>query len=523
MSRKQKTNDVTKDETTPEENHTNSKTVIVKNGGVPGKQIQILLKTLTHGDCKIRCSSDINVKQLKLQIHQEFPSKPKVEDQKLIHAGILLNDDVELRNAFRLQVQLTANDFSNSCPEFIIHLVCTAKGSPVFKRHQTYMSPTGSENNSSGSLNNDVNSENSSQTPVRDFQPLPSRACLAQRSPFRQHQFSKRSSYVNDFVNTHSNGELLQQIMDEMKLQHTKYYESVRNDILKDFKGQATEYNENKEPHSKVIGRRQFISHMTEENRNVTDRHGTDKQNETDNNAELSNEDINNNARAALDQRHRENAAVLNDAARGVFERGAAREGDGGNERMVNNNNDEENDWLSWLYRESRLVVLLVILYSYSSLNRVLTVGVVTLLVYFFQRRWLPLFGRELMRRNEGNNNVNDGENEQGEAAAEGSDRNSIQQPSSADGDEETAEAEEGAARQSRRSDGVTSTEAVDQQQQQDSHQRQHRQQQHQAIPPEQTRITTRIFTAMETLVVALTTFFVSLFPIELRPQQQNV
>ena len=60
----------------------------------------------------------------------------------------------------------------------------------------------------------------------------------------------------------------------------------------------------------------------------------------------------------------------------------------------------EENDWLSWLYAATKLYLLGMILYFYSSLPRFIAVALITLLVVFFQRRWLPVFGHELMRRN---------------------------------------------------------------------------------------------------------------------------
>lgn len=80
------------------------------------------------GDQQVYCSLDWSVQQLKQHLSKVYPSKPKPEDQKLIYSGQLLDDEVPLKDVFRLDVGQT----------HILHLVCKpakdsseAKHSPI--------------------------------------------------------------------------------------------------------------------------------------------------------------------------------------------------------------------------------------------------------------------------------------------------------------------------------------------------------------------------------------------------------
>ncbi|KAH9362005.1 hypothetical protein HPB48_014944 [Haemaphysalis longicornis] len=54
------------------------------------------------GDQQVYCSLDWSVQQLKQHLSKVYPSKPKPEDQKLIYSGQLLDDEVPLKDVFRL-------------------------------------------------------------------------------------------------------------------------------------------------------------------------------------------------------------------------------------------------------------------------------------------------------------------------------------------------------------------------------------------------------------------------------------
>ena len=154
-----------------------------------------------------------------------------------------------------------------------------------------------------------------------------------------------------------------------------------------------------------------------------------------------------------------------------------------------------ENDWLSWLYTATRLYLFGMILYFYSSLPRFIAVALVTILVVFFQRRWLPVFGQELMRRNrvdaprnedevlanhrQEGNDPNDEANEGGQGANQSNDN----QPAAEEG--EANEVNQNTENRETSNRGET----------------------------EETR---RVISWMETVFVAITTFFMSLFPFEL-------
>lgn len=80
------------------------------------------------GDQQVYCSLDWSVQQLKQHLSKVYPSKPRPEDQKLIYSGQLLDDEVFLKDVFRLDGGQT----------HILHLVCKpakdsseAKQSPI--------------------------------------------------------------------------------------------------------------------------------------------------------------------------------------------------------------------------------------------------------------------------------------------------------------------------------------------------------------------------------------------------------
>ncbi|XP_063729654.1 homocysteine-responsive endoplasmic reticulum-resident ubiquitin-like domain member 2 protein [Symsagittifera roscoffensis] len=468
-----------------------------------GTEIQILLKTLTHGDSKLTCSSEISVKLLKAQISREFPSQPKIEDQKLIHAGILLKDNVILSDAFKLQMKLASS--TERSKEFIVHLVCTAKGSPIFKRHQVNMS-----NASSGTASSSESTSNSARPSgtmrptsmfnVADTTNLSTNGTgTANMANLPLSLDNSNIGFIVNYINSNITKEQYVEMVADMHEQHRKFYATVKEDVVKSFQTQTFKtatFADLNSTLNMLLGRGSRLegSHSEGSNEQVTNQETVNEST-----AERENE-RNEAAQAMLEQRQRENAAVINAA--------------GGFAPAQNDEVGEENDWLTWLYRESRLVVLLVILYSYSSLNRVLTVGVITALMYFFQRRWLPLFGRELMRRNDDNNHLNNDNDdelepqENDENDDDGLNENRDNQneyetmrdenPSEADNREGQ---DSGVSRSPSRSNLGSRNDRL------------------QRAPP--TRMA-RVYSAMETFVVAVTTFFVSLFPIELR-QPQNI
>ncbi|XP_075257837.1 homocysteine-responsive endoplasmic reticulum-resident ubiquitin-like domain member 2 protein [Convolutriloba macropyga] len=467
-----------------------------------GTHIQILLKTLTHGDRKITCSSEICVKDLKCQISREFPSQPKVDDQKLIHAGILLKDDVKLSTAFKMQIQFAAS--KETCSEFIVHLVCTAKGSPIFKRHEANMSST--SNNASEPQFSGTNLTPGATNVASNSQSSSGSGNRSANAPLNFDNTALQSDYVVNYINSNITKEQYAEMVADMHEQHKTYYESVKDEVIKNFKKQKFEpssYSDLNSTINLLLGKKPLnTSSWASGGSAVVAEPSADSGRADDVNADGDNErnvrQDNDEARAILEQRQRENAAVIN--AAGGFGGGAG--------AVQNEENGEENDWLSWFYRESRLVILLIILYSYSSLNRVLTVGVITALMYFFQRRWLPLFGRELMRRNDDNNNINnDNENNQQNAPQ----NNENEDHNENDGDPYDEFDGENAVRNRRNPESSEASNTT-------GAETPVRVQNNQPEAP--TRLA-RVYSAMETLVVAVTTFFVSLFPIELR--QQNV
>lgn len=70
------------------------------------------------GDQQVYCSLDWSVQQLKQHLSNVYPNKPRPEDQKLIYSGQLLEDEIALKDVFRMDLGKT----------HILHLVCRTAG-----------------------------------------------------------------------------------------------------------------------------------------------------------------------------------------------------------------------------------------------------------------------------------------------------------------------------------------------------------------------------------------------------------
>ncbi|KAL1429124.1 hypothetical protein MTO96_016854 [Rhipicephalus appendiculatus] len=70
------------------------------------------------GDQQVYCSLDWSVQQLKQHLSNVYPNKPRPEDQKLIYSGQLLEDEIALKDVFRMDLGKT----------HILHLVCRTSG-----------------------------------------------------------------------------------------------------------------------------------------------------------------------------------------------------------------------------------------------------------------------------------------------------------------------------------------------------------------------------------------------------------
>nr|XP_037284395.1 homocysteine-responsive endoplasmic reticulum-resident ubiquitin-like domain member 2 protein isoform X1 [Rhipicephalus microplus] len=70
------------------------------------------------GDQQVYCSLDWSVQQLKQHLSNIYPNKPRPEDQKLIYSGQLLENEIALKDVFRMDLGKT----------HILHLVCRTAG-----------------------------------------------------------------------------------------------------------------------------------------------------------------------------------------------------------------------------------------------------------------------------------------------------------------------------------------------------------------------------------------------------------
>ncbi len=77
-------------------------------------------------DQSYTCSPDWTVRQLKEHISQQYPTKPPIEEQRLIFAGAYLNDDAVLSEALRQRhSQSGTPEAELTAQAHTVHLVCT--------------------------------------------------------------------------------------------------------------------------------------------------------------------------------------------------------------------------------------------------------------------------------------------------------------------------------------------------------------------------------------------------------------
>lgn len=123
-------------------------TIIVK---APNQQI---------ADQTIQCSLSWSIKKLKNYLSEVYPSKPKLEEQKLIYSGKLLTDSAVLKDILR-----TFEGQENHT----VHLVCTTKSQKYNKMAPNVNSSNFTRNENSGAnVNYSESYRNASQSRITD-------------------------------------------------------------------------------------------------------------------------------------------------------------------------------------------------------------------------------------------------------------------------------------------------------------------------------------------------------------------
>ncbi|XP_013777977.1 homocysteine-responsive endoplasmic reticulum-resident ubiquitin-like domain member 2 protein [Limulus polyphemus] len=100
----------------------------------------------TVPDQKIECQPDWTVKDLKDHLSQVYPNKPKIQDQRLIYFGHLLQDHLSVKDILRPDAQT-----------HVIHLICSQKDVVISqappKMTTTSSQPISNSSSPSGNLN----------------------------------------------------------------------------------------------------------------------------------------------------------------------------------------------------------------------------------------------------------------------------------------------------------------------------------------------------------------------------------
>lgn len=304
-------------------------TLVVK---APNQQIE---------DQAIECRYDWTVKRVKQQISSVYPSKPKENEQRLIYSGKLLKDDALLKDILK--------KYDDDQTSHTLHLVCSHMQESIIKKGNENHSPVSTDNVNSTYQN--LSSPSTSNDGVRHRVPqsipeMPSTAEINSNIPSYWNYSSyspmmptspigiQSPGYQNYDVYYAQYAAWMQQMYSQQMAQYMQIYHS--NAIGANLNQLPTVPN----PGDTLLNRQPIV----ENNPN--------------------------------------NVVVGNDAPVRMNAQGGA---------MIDDDNENNRDWLDRLYTFSRFAVLLSIVYFYSSFNRFLFVSSITMVLYLYHIWWQRL------------------------------------------------------------------------------------------------------------------------------------
>ncbi|KAL7633287.1 UNVERIFIED_CONTAM: hypothetical protein RMT77_016392 [Armadillidium vulgare] len=299
------------------------------------EKVILIIKVANQGsvDQKIECDLDWTILHLKEEISQCHPTKPTVGEQRLIYSGQLLQDSVTLRTILRHP--------SSDNNEFIIHMVCSTTRTLPVNRFDN--SNVATSSHSPGSANSGSETENNTEglrhRSVPSEQQIPA---LGVQQGFDTSVYSTLPQFplgpqaVNDPIQQMA---IMQQMYAQYMASYMQYIQYGGSERL--FQDQ----NSGASPSS-----------SSSTNANADD---------LDNNGIIPPQNPN------IEQEQRNAQGRLNQG------RGPADEVE---EEMV------ARDWLDYLYFGSRMLILLSIVYFYSTLTRFIIVSGISIFIYMYQR-----------------------------------------------------------------------------------------------------------------------------------------
>ncbi|XP_076321434.1 homocysteine-responsive endoplasmic reticulum-resident ubiquitin-like domain member 2 protein [Tachypleus tridentatus] len=151
----------------------------------------------TVPDQKMECQSDWTVVDLKDHISQVYPNKPKIEDQRLIYFGHLLQDHLSIKDILRPDAQT-----------HVIHLICSQKNVVISQAPQKITTTSSQPLSNSSSTSGNSNTGGLNDLPWTDglhqrFMPHVSRSVYSSPTTFQSVSMSPEQAY-HHFITMHN-------------------------------------------------------------------------------------------------------------------------------------------------------------------------------------------------------------------------------------------------------------------------------------------------------------------------------
>lgn len=330
-------------------------TIIVK---APNQQI---------ADQTIKCHLNWSIKKLKDYLSQVYPSKPKLEEQKLIYSGKLLTDTAILKDVLRMY---------EGQENHTVHLVCTSKIS--LQKSVKKPTPRTNTTDSTSSYNSNtqaVNQENDHASSPTSPQITPTFPFNGSGAPFfgsvNPNQLPSMNNFDTRFIWSGANafGGVNDINANQLAMMQQAYAQYISQ-------------------YMQMIGQ-PGLGYMTTHLSNPVSRTPSQPAGILFNNA---NNNVNNLPRVRQ-------PLIEED----VPDPPAAAVGAVGND-LDDEDNRNNRDWLDWFYVLSRVVVLFSVVYFYSTPLRLLAVLLLLCMFYLHQNMRLQ---NDQFNANNNNNNDN--------------------------------------------------------------------------------------------------------------------
>lgn len=297
------------------------------------------------GDLTVECALDWTVKQLKQHLSSVYPSKPAEKQQRIIYSGRLLQDDVQLKDVLR--------QYEPDQQTHTVHLVCSpsttdSSHSPPF--------PASQQTETSANMNSSTTGLRQRHTAMNQQLPLPPTYSSVMSSGL-QYSLPNPVMYPAAAMMPGAAAGMMPGQGFISPMYTPEQFMWMQQNYVQ-YMAQYMQY------YQPGFYQHQVTIPPSEPVPNVPDNHQAV-------NAPR--------AEAAANERPRPEIVRMN--------------AQGG--PLANDDEDEDEmrnrDWLDWVYVFVRFLLLLCILYFYSSFDRFLATTVLIVVIYLYQAGWFRL------------------------------------------------------------------------------------------------------------------------------------